>query len=196
MHGNQNVIGKRLFDVALSLVLLLILFVFIIVLVICASIDTRQFGLFRQSRVGKHAKPFTLYKIRTIRGDRTPSPKEVNRFSSRFGKFLSRLKLNELPQLFNILKGDMSFIGPRPDVPGYADKLKGDDRVVLSIRPGLTGPATLKYRDEQNLLLKQENPQQYNDEVIWPDKVKINREYVENWSFKKDLMYLWRTIFP
>jgi lipopolysaccharide/colanic/teichoic acid biosynthesis glycosyltransferase len=96
--------------------------------------------------------------------------------------------------LINVLKGDMSFVGPRPDVPGYADRLEGEDRIVLSVRPGITGPATLKYRNEENLLAEQENPRQYNDEVLWPDKVRLNREYVRNWSFGTDFRYIWKTI--
>ena len=88
----------------------------------------------------------------------------------------------------------MSFVGPRPDVPGYADALTGADRVVLSVRPGITGPATLKYRDEETLLASVDDPEAYNREVIWPDKVRLNREYIENWSFRRDLRCIWRTV--
>jgi lipopolysaccharide/colanic/teichoic acid biosynthesis glycosyltransferase len=111
------------------------------------------------------------------------------------GRFWRKSKIDELPQLINVLKGDMSFVGPRPDVPGYADRLEGNDRVVLSVRPGITGPATLKYRDEEALLAEQNDPQKYNDEVLWLDKVRLNREYVENWSFLGDLRYIWETVF-
>ncbi|MGM0760450.1 MAG: sugar transferase, partial [Thermodesulfobacteriota bacterium] len=103
-------------------------------------------------------------------------------------------KIDALPQLINALKGDMSFVGPRPDVPGYADLLEGEDRVILSVRPGITGPATLHYRDEEALLAEQDDPEAYNRDVIWPDKVRLNREYVENWSFRKDLQYIWQTV--
>ena len=85
-------------------------------------------------------------------------------------------------------------VGPRPDIPGYADQLQGDDRVILSVKPGITGPATIKYRDEDQLLLSQVDPMKYNDEVIWPDKVAINKEYVMNWSFWKDVGYLYISI--
>jgi lipopolysaccharide/colanic/teichoic acid biosynthesis glycosyltransferase len=88
----------------------------------------------------------------------------------------------------------MSFVGPRPDVPGYADRLQGDDRIVLSVRPGITGPATLKYRDEEALLADQDDPERYNNEVLWLDKVRINREYVESWSFWQDIRYILKTI--
>ncbi len=103
--------------------------------------------------------------------------------------------MDEIPQLWNVLIGDMSLVGPRPDVPGYADKLTGEDRLILNVRPGITGPATLKYRDEEQLLARHDDPKKYNDEVIWKDKVEINKEYVKNWSFKNDLRILWDTFF-
>ena len=112
----------------------------------------------------------------------------------RCGHVLRRYHLDELPQLYNVLLGQMSFVGPRPDVPGYADKLKGEDWVVLSVRPGITGPASLKYKGEEELLSRHEDPVKYNDEVIWPDKVRINREYVNQFSFSKEFYYIWKTI--
>jgi lipopolysaccharide/colanic/teichoic acid biosynthesis glycosyltransferase len=104
--------------------------------------------------------------------------------------------LDELPQFFNIVKGDMSFVGPRPDVKGYADLLEGEDRIILSVRPGLTGPATLKFKDEDKLLSDVVNPKKYNDTFIWPQKVVINKQYIENWSFYKDIKYIILSIFP
>ena len=111
------------------------------------------------------------------------------------GRFWRRTKIDELPQLFNVLIGNMSFVGPRPDVPGFADLLEGEDRVILSVRPGITGPATLKYRNEESLLASVDDPEAYNREVIFPDKVRINREYIENWSFWRDMRYIFTTIF-
>ena len=110
------------------------------------------------------------------------------------GTFFRKWKIDELPQLVNILLGQMSFVGPRPDVPGYANKLQGDDRIVLSVRPGITGPAQLTYRNEEDILSDQIDVVRYNDEVIWPDKVKINKDYVKNYSFLKDIYYIWKTI--
>lgn len=110
------------------------------------------------------------------------------------GRLFRKTKIDELPQLINVFKGDMSFVGPRPDVPGYADILKGKDRIILEVRPGLTGPATLKYRNEQSLLAAQKDPETFNHKVLWPDKVRLNREYVEEWSFVWDLDCLFRTI--
>ena len=112
-----------------------------------------------------------------------------------FGKFLRRYKLDEVPQLFNVIWGDMSLVGPRPDVPGYADKLKGIYRVILEVRPGITGPATLKYKNEEALLRLQKDPKRYNDEVILKDKVEINKKYIENWSLLGDLRIILKTFF-
>ncbi len=103
--------------------------------------------------------------------------------------------MDELPQLVNVLRGDMSFVGPRPDVPGFADQLQDEDTVILSIRPGITGPATLKYRNEEALLAEAEDPERYNREVIFPDKVRVNKEYIENYSLLNDIKYIFLTVF-
>jgi lipopolysaccharide/colanic/teichoic acid biosynthesis glycosyltransferase len=143
--------------------------------------------LFKQTRIGKKGVPFTIYKLRSIpKGASVPSV---------WGSFLRRTKIDELPQLLNILKGEMTLVGPRPDVPGYADQLRGDDRLFLKLKPGLTGLASLKYRKEEQLLAKQSNPIQYNDTIIWPDKVRINNWYAKNHSFKMDLQLVFFTVF-
>ena len=113
---------------------------------------------------------------------------------TRLGLFFRKTKIDELPQLWNVLIGQMSFVGPRPDVLGYADRLQGEDRIILSIRPGITGPAQLAYKNEEEVLANQNDPVKYNDEIIWPDKVRINREYIGNYSFFKDFYYIWKTI--
>lgn len=110
------------------------------------------------------------------------------------GAKLRHYKLDELPELWNVLVGDMSFVGPRPDVPGYADQLKGENREVLRLRPGITGPASLKYRNEEDLLAMQSDPQKFNDEVIFPDKVRINLYYLHNYSFVKDIQMIFCTV--
>jgi lipopolysaccharide/colanic/teichoic acid biosynthesis glycosyltransferase len=165
---------------------------------VLASLDTRKNGFFTQERVGREGMIFRVIKVRTMRDvpgiNSTVTTGKDQRITS-LGRFWRKSKIDELPQLINVLKGDMSFVGPRPDVPGYADRLEGNDRVVLSVRPGITGPATLKYRDEEALLAEQNDPQKYNDEVLWLDKVRLNREYVENWSFLGDLRYIWETVF-
>ena len=154
--------------------------------------------LYRQVRVGKGGKPFRIFKIRTMVSDSETSGSVTTADDERilpFGKWLRDSKVDTFMELINILIGDMSFVGPRPDVPGYADKLEGDDRVILKMRPGLTGPASIKYRHEDRILAQQNDPQRYNDEVIWPDKVKINKEYYENWSIWSDISILWQTVF-
>jgi lipopolysaccharide/colanic/teichoic acid biosynthesis glycosyltransferase len=110
------------------------------------------------------------------------------------GEKLRRYKLDELPELWNVLKGDMSFVGPRPDVPGYADKLVGEDRDVLKLKPGITGPASLKYRNEEELLGGVDNSEEYNDKVIYPDKVRLNLYYLHHYSFMKDIEMIVATV--
>lgn len=186
---------KNLFDYILALILLIFLVGLIILLIIISSINTNQFGLFTQNRVGKNGRIFKIYKIRSMKGFSTSSVTTKEHNITQFGQFLRDYKLDELPQLFNILKGEMSFVGPRPDVVGYADKLVGKDRIILNVKPGITGPAQLKYRNEDEILAQVENPIKYNDEVLWTDKVKINVDYVKNWSFTKDLNYIIKTVY-
>ncbi len=112
---------------------------------------------------------------------------------SGYGNFIRRFKLDELPQLLNVFLGQMSFVGPRPDIPGYYDKLKGEERKILELRPGLCSWTALKYIDEEYLLQQQQNPLKYNDEIIFPDKVKMNLEYYYNQSFSEDIRVLWAT---
>lgn len=186
---------KRCFDVALSAGGLAVLWPIIATAALLARRDTGASGIFRQTRIGSNGRPFTVLKIRTMRpvegstvtttGDARITP---------LGAKFRRWKIDELPQLWNVLKGEMSFVGPRPDVPGYADRLEGADRIIIALRPGITGPATLKYRDEEELLVDVEDPQRHNDEIIWPDKVRINRAYAERYRFRDDLRYIWMTL--
>ena len=152
--------------------------------------------IFKQKRVGRNGKLFTMYKFRSMtvgHGGSSVSVAGESRITP-LGAKLRHYKLDELPELWNVLIGDMSFVGPRPEVPGYADQLKGDDREVLKLRPGITGPASLKYRDEEDLLATQADPQKYNDEVIFPDKVRINRYYLHHYSFIKDIQMIFCTV--
>jgi lipopolysaccharide/colanic/teichoic acid biosynthesis glycosyltransferase len=174
-------------------------FLWPILIIIALIIRVKMPGgpvIFKQRRVGKDAKLFTMFKFRTMMVTHSGSSVSVAGESriTPFGAVLRKYKLDELPELWNVLIGDMSFVGPRPDVPGYADKLEGDDRIILKMRPGLTGPASIKYRHEDKILAEQDDPLRYNDEVIWPDKVKINKEYYENWSVWRDISILWKTI--
>ena len=193
----RDALVKRLFDLTLGLVLLVLTAWLIALAVVAATIDTRRFGLFMQERVGRDGRTFTLYKVRTMRdlaGVSTVVTTTDDPRITPLGRLLRRTKVDELPQLINVVRGDMSFVGPRPDVPGFADTLEGEDRIVLSIRPGITGPATLKYRNEEAMLSRIEDPETYNREVIFPDKVAINRHYIENYSLAGDIRYIIETV--
>ena len=152
--------------------------------------------IFKQRRVGQYGQLFTMYKFRTMKVNHSGSTVSVQGESriTPLGAKLRKYKLDELPELWNVLIGDMSLVGPRPDVPGYADKLEGEDRRILLLKPGITGVASLKYRNEEELLAEQNDPQKYNDEVLFTDKVKINIEYIDNWSFGFDIKIITYTI--
>lgn len=193
-----SVIAKRAFDILVSFIGLVLTGWLIILAWLVASIETRSNGFFIQGRVGRGGKLFFVIKIKTMypQSQNASTVTTINDARiSRSGWFFRRTKIDELPQLINVLVGQMSLVGPRPDVPGFADFLKGGDLIVLSVRPGITGPATIKYRDEETLLAQQDDPEQYNRDIIFPDKVRINREYVENYSFCKDLYYICKTVF-
>ncbi len=194
MLTRKQRIIKRIFDISISIILLPFVMIPLILLIILASISMGRFGIFQQLRIGQNGKSFILYKIRSLRGTGHKDSMEIKASESVFGTWLRKSKLDELPQFFNVLFGDMSLVGPRPDIPGYADKLQGDDRLILTVKPGITGPATIKYKDEDTLLLKEPNPKKYNDEVIWPDKVAINKEYIKNWSLQNDIGYLFASL--
>ena len=165
---------------------------------------------FVQERIGKDGKPFKMHKFRTMEEgyDESPVSMAGEERVTPFGAKLRHYKLDELPELWDVFIGKMSFVGPRPDVPGYADKLEGDDRDVLKLRPGITGPASLKYRNEEELIadyVKQAQAQGdsrseqsialwYNDNVLWPDKVRINCYYYRNYSFWTDIKMIFATL--
>lgn len=190
---------KFIFDRVFSFLGLILLSPFFLVLFVIHKIKMPDGPFFyRQVRIGRDAKPFRIFKIRTMM-ENSEEGGSVSVYDDErilpFGKWLRETKIDTLFELINILIGDMSFVGPRPDVPGYADRLEGDDRRILCLRPGITGPASLKYRHEDRILSQQKDPKRYNDEVIYPDKVKINLQYLDNWSFFLDLKILWKTFF-
>jgi len=193
----MNNFVKRIFDFFIALIGLLLSWWIILIAWIIATIETKSNGFFIQRRVGRNGILFNVIKIKTMKqvnGINTTITSSNDLRITKSGKIFRDTKIDELPQLWNVLIGDMSVVGPRPDVPGYADKLKGEDRIFLSIRPGITGPASLKYKNEEEILSKQEDPKYYNDSVIWPDKVKINKDYIKNWSLKKDIKYIIKTV--
>ena len=189
---------KRLFDFCSSLIGLIVLMPVLILISVTIKISSSGPVLFCQRRVGKDGKLFTLIKFRSMTVQQESNSTATVRGDVRItkiGVFLRKYKLDELPELWNVIKGEMSLVGPRPDVPGYADKLVGKDRNVLNLRPGITGTASLKYANEEEILAAQENPQKYNDEIIFPDKVKVNLDYYENQSLWLDIKIIFATIF-
>ncbi|MDY4614112.1 MAG: sugar transferase [Bacteroidaceae bacterium] len=187
---------KWMFDRLMAMVGLLSLWWLMLLVAICIKVKMPGPVLFRQQRVGREGRLFTLVKFRTMlvnHGGNSVSVAGESRITP-LGSMLRRWKLDELPELWNVLLGDMSFVGPRPDVPGYADTLTGEDREILQLRPGITGPASMKYRNEEEILSAVENPQKYNDEVIFPDKVRINRLYLHDHSFFLDLKMIVATV--
>ncbi|MDR1592651.1 MAG: sugar transferase [Prevotellaceae bacterium] len=188
---------KHLFDKLFSFAGLLLLAPVLLVISVLIAVKMPDGGvIFRQKRVGRHGRLFTMYKFRTMtvnHNGSTVSVKGEARITP-LGAFLRKNKLDELPELWNVFIGNMSFVGPRPDVPGYADRLQGEDRIILSVRPGITSLASLKYRNEEEILAAQANPQEYNDRVIYPDKVEINKKYVQNRTFCRDLQIIFHTV--
>ena len=194
--NNYQRLIKRVFDLFFSFAGLLILFFPIVLMIILASFSTGHFGLFRQERVGQYGKTFHILKIRTMKGNQQDEDFITLAGDERitgFGRFLRKYKLDELPQLWNVFAGEMSLVGPRPDVKGFADELRGRERVLLSIKPGITGPASLYYKDEEELLARQKDPASFNKNVIWPNTVQLNMQYLENWSLWKDISCIIKT---
>ncbi len=212
MKSSINRIVKFVFDRVVALLGLVVLALPLLVVALLVKLSNpKESVIFSQVRVGLHGKLFKIHKFRTMTNE-----KEITNIAypnrariTPLGAKLRRHKVDELPELWDVLIGNMSFVGPRPDVPGYADLLEGDDRVVLDMRPGITGPATLKYSNEEKLMeefVKQakangdprseaEIATEYNDEEIYPDKVRINCEYYRNYSFFKDIIIIFATIF-
>ena len=200
MTTRRNLVIKQWFDTFLSAWGLLFFAPLLITVAVIIKLTSKGPVFYIAPRVGQYGKLFNLYKFRTmfvgadkekegsvtVDGDRRITP---------IGRILRKTKIDELPSLLNVLKGEMSFVGPRPDVEGYADKLVGYDRKVLDLKPGITGPATLKYANEEEILSQVENPIAYNDEVIFPDKVRINLAYLENINFLTDLKLIFSTVF-
>jgi len=193
MLNKRQLLAKAFFDYSFSFLLLIAFAPLIFIIAISVYFILGIPPFFTQIRVGKKGRLFKIYKFRTLKSER-----EVMLFppksQSIFLNFLRTSKLDELPQLLNILRGQMSFVGPRPDIEGYADLLQGADRKLLLIKPGLTGPASLKYKNEDILLSKQKDPLKYNDTVIWPDKVQINLDYMANYTFSGDIAILIKSL--
>ncbi|MBB1058640.1 sugar transferase [Dietzia sp. B19] len=190
---------KRAFDLSVSVPGMILTFPITLAAVVLATFDTREFGIFSQVRIGSEGKPFTIHKIRSMKSSKTLTTTVTSSSDpriTRLGSILRRTKVDELIQLWDVALGRMSIVGPRPDVPGWADELVGDDRIVLSVRPGITGPAALYFRNEEQLLSTVPNKEKFNREVVWPKKVELNANYVREWSLFSDLAIIARTLFP
>jgi lipopolysaccharide/colanic/teichoic acid biosynthesis glycosyltransferase len=195
--GQHNL--KRIFDIFSALCAILILFLPGCCIAFFLKVVSGGPVFFTQERIGRFGKPFRCIKFRTMRinseADGTVTTAQDNRITAS-GRVLRKCKLDELPQLWNVLTGKMSFVGPRPDVAGYADALTGDDRRVLDLRPGITGPATLFFRYEEELLSSVPDPVEFNDTIVWPFKVRLNLHYYNSWGFWKDIGYILITVVP
>lgn len=187
---------KFILDRVLALVGILLIWPFCVLIAVVLKLSDGGDVFFSQKRVGRNGELFDIYKFRTMTPDAEGSSVTVKGESriTPFGAFLRQYKLDEIPQLWNVLCGDMSFVGPRPDVPGYADLLQGEDRRILELLPGITGPASLKYRNEEELLASVEDPIVYNDTVIYPDKVRINLYYYHHYSLWMDAKIVMATL--
>ena len=172
-------------DLFLSILLLPVLILPILVLIIGAILDTQRFLLFFQKRVGQHGVLFTIYKIRTFQ--------HTGKISN-YSKNIRRLKFDELPQIVNVLMGQMSFVGPRPDLPLLIATLKEPERIILALKPGLTGPASLRYFNEEKILAQQDDPEVYNATVLYPAKTLINMNYIKKYQLLNDVKYIYKTL--
>ena len=209
-HKTLQMLLKPLFDRTVSFIGLLLLWPVLLVIALLVRVKVGKPVFFVQERIGKEGKPFKIHKFRTMEEGCDESPVTIagEERITPFGAKLRHYKLDELPELWDVLIGKMSFVGPRPDVPGYADQLQGDDRDVLKLRPGITGPATLKYRLEDEMIAEyvtqkqkegdtrdaQDIAVEYNDMVIYPDKVRLNCYYYRNYSFVKDIQMIFCTV--
>ena len=187
---------KTIFDILASFIGLLVFSPVLLIIAILIKLQMPGPVFFIQERVGQNARLFKMVKFRSMKVNHegnTISVKGESRITP-LGATLRKYKLDELPELWNVVKGDMSLVGPRPDVPGYADQLQGEAAQILKLKPGITGPASLKYRNEEEILAQVDNPKKYNDEVIYPDKVRINLKYLKEQSLWLDLRIIACTV--
>ena len=190
---------KRAFDILLSVCTLVIFLPVEVIIALLIYIEDQQSVIFKQKRIGLNQKPFVLYKFRSMSSinDSFNGSFEIGDQSrvTRIGKVLRKTKLDELPQLFNVLIGDMSFVGPRPEVKKWVDIYPQQWSFVLTVKPGITDNAAILYRNEEEILAKVMNPEMHYREIILPQKLNIYRDYILNHSFAGDILILFRTIF-
>ena len=189
---------KVMFDYFFAIVGLFVSLPLLIIIGISIKLTSKGPIFYTQERIGRNGIIFTIIKFRSMtteHGDNNTITVGGDLRITSLGRFLRKYKLDELPELLNILKGEMSFVGPRPDLPGYADKLRGETRKILALKPGITSQASLKYANEEEILAKQDDPINYNNEVIYPDKIKMNLDYYYNHNLWIDIKIIFATIF-
>lgn len=188
---------KRSFDILSSLLGLILLIPLFIVVSILIKVDSKGPIFFSQERIGKDFKPFRIFKFRTMVQTKSgPLITTANDLRiTRVGKYLRRYKIDELPQLLNVLKGDMSLVGPRPEVKRYVDLFKSDYRKILTVRPGITDPASLRYSNEEAILSQLPDHEEAYIKRILPEKINLSLEYVNNRTMMRDIMIILKTIF-
>jgi lipopolysaccharide/colanic/teichoic acid biosynthesis glycosyltransferase len=191
---------KRLFDIVFSFLGLIFLSWLFIIIALAVGLTSKGGVFYKQNRVGRHNKDFVLYKFRSMKVDSDKkSLITIGNRDSRItsvGYFIRKYKLDELPQLLNVFKGDMSFVGPRPEVRYYVDMYTDDQKKVLDFRPGITDPASIAYRNENELLSTKDNPKEYYIQFVMPDKIRINLQYQAKRTFFSDIKIIFLTIFP
>jgi lipopolysaccharide/colanic/teichoic acid biosynthesis glycosyltransferase len=187
---------KRGFDIIVSAAALLALLPLMLIIAILVRLDSSGPSLFRQVRVGKSFRHFQLLKFRSMTHGNSGAQITAGSDAriTRMGAFLRSSKLDELPQLWNVLCGDMSFVGPRPEVPTFVERFRGDYEEILAVRPGITDPASIRYRSESEILGRASDPIAYYTEVILPDKIDINKRYLRSATFGKDISVIFQTI--
>lgn len=189
---------KRLFDIVVSFLGLIVTLPIILISALLVRINYKESGFFTQNRIGMNGKMFKIIKIKTMSSKinyKTTVTTDNDPRITKLGRFYRKTKIDELPQLINVLKGEMSFVGPRPDVEELIYSIDEEKRrAFLSIRPGITGPASIKYKNEEEILAKEKKPEIYNKEIIFPDKVDINEKYIKSYSITKDIKYIINTI--
>jgi lipopolysaccharide/colanic/teichoic acid biosynthesis glycosyltransferase len=189
--------GKRILDITVSTAVLILALPFFLLIAVAVELSSPGPILFRQERVGKGGVGFNILKFRSMRAHAESNGLQItgagDKRVTRLGSLLRRTKLDELPQFWNVLRGDMSLVGPRPEVPKYVAMYDSEERAVLSIRPGITDPASISYRHEEKLLGRQLDPEQFYVKCLMPQKLAMNLKYLVDISFANDIRLIWRT---
>lgn len=194
MELNKSKQLKRFIDILIAVIGILVFIIPIIILFVLASFSTKSFGLFVQKRIGQHQQPFSIFKIRSmvVNNDKNSFTAYNDERISRFGQLIRKYKLDELPQFFNVLIGNMSIVGPRPNVEDMLLQYTEEEKIIFQMKPGLICDATLKFIDEEIILATKEDLHQYYLTKIWPQKVQLNMDYVQNWTLNHDFKIIYK----